>query len=147
MSDTPDEPIDPRTLPAEPVACSLGTWTHSDVDAGGNVYLIATPTGATIAIRANGELSAANLESDIANPAPAPVPVPSRVTRRQLFLALIAINPALTRDALRSQLAAESARIEFDEDLEFHRAHPLVASLATTLGLDADDVFRAAAQL
>ena len=87
MSDTP-EPIDPHTLPAEPVACSLGTWTHSDVDAGGNVYLIATPTGATIAIRGHGDLSAANIEADIANPAPAPVPVPAEVTRPRFVIAL-----------------------------------------------------------
>lgn len=104
MSEEP-EPIDPRTLPLEPVACSLGTWTHSEVDAHGNVYLIATPTGATIGIRANGDLSAANIEADIASPA-----VPPVVRKQSTRLVLERLTNA-ERDALH---AARYASAELD---------------------------------
>lgn len=46
--------------------------------------------------------------------------------------------------------ARELALIEFDEAQTFRRDHPLIASLAAALGLDApavDTAFRAAAQL
>jgi hypothetical protein len=58
-----DDPA-PTPTPFEPYACSLGTVVG--VDAGS--YLIATPAGHTIGIKANGEASAANVEADIAHP-------------------------------------------------------------------------------
>ena len=123
MSDTP-EPIDPRTLPAEPVACSLGTWTHSDVDAGGNVYLIETPTGATIAIRANGDLSAANIEADITNPAPAPTirkqsarVVLDRLTTQERTALHAARQSSAELDAFVLKAVSEGAISEADPEI------------------------------
>lgn len=130
-----------------PYECSLGTVTGVE----GSTYIITTIDGRCIGITANGDPSEANVESDIANP-PAPVvAVPAKVTRRQLFLALLAHDASLTRANLRASLAGnEAALIEFDEAIEFERSHPLVASLAASLGMseaDADNLFVIAATL
>lgn len=93
------------------------------------------------------EVTDAVLKSAIENPPVQPAPVPASVTRRQLLLELNARG--ITRTAIRTQLGNdEAALIEFDEASEFARAHPLVGSLATALGLTSaqvDDVFRSAA--
>jgi hypothetical protein len=83
----------------------------------------------------------------------APPPVPFSVTRRQLFLELAA--QGITRAAIRAQLEAiadattrEAALIEFDEALQFERAHPLIGSLGQSLALSSaqvDALFIAAA--
>lgn len=95
------------------------------------------------------ELAAEELAYAIANPPAFPNPVPASVTRRQLFLWLNGLG--ITRAALRTQLAGnEAALIELEEATEFQRAHPLVAQLGQTLGLNSaqiDDAFRAAALL
>lgn len=76
----------------------------------------------------------------IAAPPPTPM-VPAAVTRRQLFLALLAMPTPVTRATLRAQLAGnEAALIEFDEAMDFRRNHPLVASLATALGYSSDQI-------
>jgi len=80
-------------------------------------------------------------------PEPEPV-VPSEVTRRQLFLWLNSIG--ITRAQVRGMITTEAALIEFDEATTFARAHPLVAQLATALGLtteQVDEAFRNAATL
>ena len=61
-------------------------------------------------------------------------PVPQSVTRRQLFLWLLA-NKNVTRAQLRAMLSTEAALIEFDEAQEFRRTHPLVGQLASALGM------------
>jgi hypothetical protein len=65
----PDEIIEETPAPFAPVECSLGTWTATDRD----TYLITTTDGRTVAIIANGDLTAENIEADIANPLPAEV--------------------------------------------------------------------------
>ncbi len=98
---------------------------------------------------------AALTDAEIASAILAPEPqaaVPVKVTRRQLFLALLQVDEALTRDAIRAMLSTEAQRIELDEAAEFERAHPMVAALAAhpTLNLTSDqvdDIFRAAATL
>lgn len=121
----------------EPYECSLGTVTGVE----GDTYIITTINGRVVGVHANGEPSPENVEVDIASPAPYPVAVPQEVTRRQLFLALLATNPALTRNAIRASLGDnEAALIEFDEAITFSREHPLVSSLATSLGLNSDAV-------
>jgi hypothetical protein len=141
-----DEIIE-ETAPAfEPYESSLGTVTGVE----GDYYIINTIDGKVIGVRANGEPSADNIEADIANPAPAPVAVPQEVTRRQIFLALLATSSSLTRAAIRGGLVDEAALIEFDEAITFKRTHPLVAALASSLGLsdaEVDAIFIAAAAL
>ena len=136
----PDE-IETTPEPSfEPYECSLGTV----IDVQGDTYIVQTLEGRTIGITANGEPSAESIEADIASP-PAPVViVPQIVTRRQLFLALLDISPGLTRTAIRAGITAESDLIEFDEAQSFERSHPMVATLSSSLGIDADDVFIAA---
>jgi len=94
-------------------------------------------------------------DAEIASAILAPEPqaaVPVKVTRRQLFLALLQVDETLTRDAIRAMLSTEAQRIELDEAADFERAHPMVAALAAhpTLNLTSDqvdDIFRAAATL
>jgi hypothetical protein len=64
-----DEEIIPEPAPFIPVPCSLGTWTGVDDD----TYLITEASGQVLGIRANGDLTAENIEADIASPKPAPV--------------------------------------------------------------------------
>ena len=98
---------------------------------------------------------AALTDADITSAILAPEPqaaVPVKVTRRQLFLALLQVDETLTRDAIRTMLSTEAQRIELDEAADFERAHPMVAALAAhpTLNLTSDqvdDIFRAAATL
>jgi len=98
---------------------------------------------------------AALTDAEIASAILAPEPqaaVPVKVTRRQLFLALLQVDEALTRDAIRAMLSTEAQRIELDEAAEFERAHPMVAALAAHPSLNltsdqVDDIFRAAATL
>ena len=92
------------------------------------------------------ELTEAALAALLA--APVAMPVPASVTRRQLFLWLNASPRNITRAMLRASLVGnEAALIELDEAAEFQRTHPLVASLASSLGIDADTAFREAAVL
>lgn len=115
------------------------------------VYLIATPRGKVIGVRANGDATSENVEADIASPAADPVDVPKEVTRRQLFLALLSVSSSLTRAAIRGSLSGnEAALIEFDEAISFRRDHFFVASLAASLELtneEVDGIFIAAAAL
>ncbi len=94
-------------------------------------------------------------DAEIASAILAPEPqaaVPVKVTRRQLFLALLQVDETLTRDAIRTMLSTEAQRIELDEAADFERAHPMVAALAAHPSLNltsdqVDDIFRAAATL
>lgn len=126
------------------------------VDSGGSIArfmpLAALPPAEDAAPNAPAvypEVTDEVLAAAIANPPAEPQPVPASVTRRQLFLWLNGLG--ITRAALRTQLAGdETALIELEEATEFQRAHPLVAQLGQTLGLNAaqiDDAFRNAAGL
>jgi hypothetical protein len=54
----------------EPVTLANGdVWTGTD----GDVYLVTKSDGRVVGYRANGELSAENVEADIASPKPVPV--------------------------------------------------------------------------
>lgn len=67
--------------------------------------------------------------------------VPDEVSRRQLFLVLLSLDPPLTRAAIRGMLVGnESALVEFDEAQTFKRDHPLVLSLAQQLGMTSEQV-------
>lgn len=87
-------------------------------------------------------------------PAPAFVPsVPASVTRRQARLALLGAGLLASVDAAITAMPGvegEAARIEWADALEFERTHPLIASLASGLGLteaQIDDLFITAAAL
>ena len=54
----------------EPYACSLGTVTEHQSEP--PAYIIRRPDGTVTGILANGATTPANVEADIANPAPAP---------------------------------------------------------------------------
>lgn len=131
MSDQP-EPIDPRTLPLEPVECSLGTWTHSDVDDHGNVYLITRPDGQVWGIRAKGELSADNIENDIANPGTLPAAPIVRTPLQVLALLTPEEEAALTGSTdlavaiVRNRLAA-ATEVRSDDPRTAEGAAILVA--------------------
>lgn len=148
MSDTPN-PFPAPEAPApfsEYEVVGVGTVTAHD----GPHYIVKMLDGRVCGFRSHsGTPSEQNAAADIANPAPEPQPVPASVTRRQLFLWLNGLG--ITRAALRTQLAGdEAALIELEEATEFQRAHPLVAQLGQTLGLNAaqiDDAFRNAAGL
>jgi hypothetical protein len=117
----------------------------------GDSYMARTDDGRLIGWRAeSGTPTESNAAADFswsaANPRPAEVP--ASVTRRQLFLALNASG--VTRSAIRAQISTEEGLIEYDEASTFDRAHPLVAALATALGMtteQVDDLYRSAATL
>lgn len=129
-------------------------WLDADgnaVDSGGSVARF-TPLAPLPAEEGSPvsypEVSDEVLADAIANPPLVPAPVPSVVSRRQLFLWLNAAPRNITRAMLRASLAGnEAALIELEEAVEFQRSHPLVASLAASLGIDADTAFREAATL
>lgn len=144
MSDQP-EPIDPRTLPLEPVECSLGTWTHSDVDDHGNVYLITRPDGQVWGIRAKGDLSAEAIEDDIANPGTLPPSVPQEVTRPRFIIALRKVL-GLTEDAVYDMISGlpaeqqDDVRDWFDHGVFFNRADSLLNDIAASQGITAEQL-------
>lgn len=118
----------------------------------GDSYICRTADGRVIGWRAQtgtpDEATAAiDFTWSAANPRLAEVP--TSVTRRQLLLALVGIG--VTRSAIRAQIGDnEAGLIEFDEASTFDRTHPLVASLATALGMTSsqvDDLYRTAATL
>lgn len=148
----PTEPIIEETPPVfvPYEVAGLGTVEGHD----GADYLVRVPSGALHGYRSpsgtpSEALAAEEIAYALANPPAFPNPVPASVTRRQLFLWLNSLG--ITRAALRTQLAGnEAALIELEEATEFQRAHPLVAQLGQTLGLDSaqiDDAFRNAATL
>ena len=118
---------------------------------GGNSIARFAPLTADMETGEFATLTDAEIASAILAPEPQAA-VPVKVTRRQLFLALLQVDETLTRDAIRAMLSTEAQRIELDEAAEFERAHPMVAALAAhpTLNLTSDqvdDIFRAAATL
>lgn len=82
-------------------------------------------------------------------PAPPP-PVPEKVSRMQAKQALLAAD---LLDDIEEAIAASNDRalqLYWAETSEFHRDHPKVAEIATSLGwtqAQLDDLFRAAAQV
>ena len=77
------------------------------------------------------------------------IPVPQQVTRRQAKLAMLGAGILSQVEAAVSQADAAS-QIEWAEAQAFERNHPLIASLASQLGLpeeQVDDLFRKAATL
>ena len=118
---------------------------------GGNSIARFAPLTADMETGEFATLTDAEIASAILAPEPQAA-VPVKVTRRQLFLALLQVDETLTRDAIRAMLSTEAQRIELDEAADFERAHPMVAALAAhpTLNLTSDqvdDIFRAAATL
>lgn len=102
------------------------------------------------------QATAADATDAVTTPRTPPAPVPTRVTRRQLLLALFS-GHAITRANIRAALEAipdatqrEAALIEFDEATEFERSHALIGQLAAVFSLSSsqvDAVFRAAVNL
>lgn len=148
----PTEPILEETPPAfvPYEVAGLGTVEGHE----GNTYLVRVPSGALHGYRSPSDIPSEAIAAEeiayaIAHPPAYVVPVPASVTRRQLFLWLNGLG--ITRAALRTQLAGnEAALIELEEATEFQRAHPLVAQLGQTLGLNSaqiDAAFRNAAGL
>ena len=145
-----DEPEAPP--PFEAYACSLGEVVGHD----GDVYRIATPDGRVIGIRANGEPSAANVEADIASPAPDPVPVPPSVTPYQFWRAL-KIEAGISRTQVLTAVAAiqdadlrDTYLTAIETPQYYERADPTIPGLAQLMGLTSDQVdqvFRTAATL
>ena len=118
---------------------------------GGNSIARFTPLTPDPETGEYAELTDAEIASAILAPEPQAA-VPVKVTRRQLFLALLQVDETLTRDAIRAMLSTEAQRIELDAAADYERAHPMVAALAAhpTLNLTSDqvdDIFRAAATL
>ena len=118
---------------------------------GGNSIARFAPLTADMETGEFATLTDAEIASAILAPEPQAA-VPVKVTRRQLFLALLQVDETLTRDAIRAMLSTEAQRIELDEAAEFERAHPMVAALAAHPSLNltsdqVDDIFRAAATL
>ena len=67
--------------------------------------------------------------------------IPDEVTRRQLFLVLLSLDPPITRETIRQMLAGnEAALVEFEEASTFKRDHPLVLGLAQQLGMTSEQV-------
>ncbi len=145
---------------------ALFAWLDSagkQVDSGGSIArftpLAALPPAEGAAPDAPAvypDVPDATLAAAIANPPAEVVPVPVSVTRRQLLVALFTATGVKDTDILASLAAIPDAaaryvaEVEFKEASEFRRSHPLVAQLATQLGLSTaqvDDIFRAAAQL
>lgn len=87
------------------------------------------------------------------NPAPVAQPVPAIVSMRQARLALLAAGQLSAVDAAIASLPSpqkEAAQIEWDYSNTVERSMPLVASLATILGLDEaalDALFTTASKL
>ena len=118
---------------------------------GGNSIARFAPLTADMETGEFATLTDAEIASAILAPEPQAA-VPVKVTRRQLFLALLQVDETLTRDAIRAMLSTEAQRIELDEAADFERAHPMVAALAAHPSLNltsdhVDDIFRAAATL
>ena len=138
--------------PITPYACSLGTVVaHED-----GSYIITTPQGRTIGIRAATTPSEAAVEEDIANP-PAPLaPVPESISRARFVIAARK-QLGLTEGAIFALLSGiedpedqEDARDLWENAIEFKRANRFVLSLAAVQGLTSeqiDDFFRYAAAL
>lgn len=110
-----------------------------------DTHRVRTPEGVVTAIpctdSAEDTLTAEQVQDWLDNPPPFPAFVPDKVSRRQLFLALLDKSASLTRAQIRGMLEGnEVALIEFDEAIEFHRQHSLVLSLASALSLSSDEV-------
>lgn len=88
----------------------------------------------------------------IVEPIPAP-PVPGEVTRRQAKIVLSRAGHLAQADAAIAAMTGqpgEEARIDWADASVFRRDNPLIAGMATALGLSADQVdglFRQAAQI
>ncbi|MBC7367557.1 MAG: hypothetical protein H7343_12250 [Undibacterium sp.] len=137
-------------LPFAPyLVAGIGTVEGYD----GPTYLVRVPSGAVHGVTSpsgtpSAELAAAEIAYALAHPPVFVVPVPAAVTRRQLLQWLNAAPRGITRAALSAALAGnEVALIDLQEAAEFQRTHPLVATLAAQLGIDADTAFREAALL
>jgi hypothetical protein len=131
--------------PFSEYSCSLGTVIAHEAGS----YHICTDDGRVIGVLANGELSPANVEADIASPAAPIPPVPDEVTPLQMRRAL---NAAGLRSTVEAAVAA--ADQETKDAWEFastiRRDNALLAGMAVALGLtgaQVDDLFRAAAAL
>jgi hypothetical protein len=132
--------------------CSLGTVIAHDAGS----YVIRTPDGRVIGIVANGELSPANVEADIASPGTVPAPVPAEITRAQFVIAARRVL-GLTEGgifALISQLPAgemqETARDLWENALTFKRGNSMLNALAQLNGNtpeQLDELFRHGAAL
>lgn len=70
----------------------------------------------------------------------APVYVPQSITMRQARLALLAADLLADVEAIMAQPGREAARIEWEYATEMRRDHELITSLASELGLSADDI-------
>lgn len=148
----PDEIPSPEPAPFAEYECSLGTVINHDAGS----YVIRTPDGRVIGILANGELSAANVETDIASPATPPAPVPDSISRAEFVIAarrVLGITEG-TVFALISMLPAgeqqETARDLWENALTFKRGNALLNALAAANGNtpeQLDEVFRVGASL
>jgi hypothetical protein len=132
--------------------CSLGTVIAHDAGS----YVIRLPDGRVIGILANGELSEANVEADIASPAVPATPVPEVISRAEFVIAarrVLNVTEA-TIFALISQLPAgeqqETARDLWEHAREFRRDNSMLIALAQLNGNtpeQLDQVFRVGAAL
>lgn len=148
----PDEIPAPEIPPFAEYPCSLGTVFNHDSGS----YIIRTPDGRVIGIPANGDLSAANVETDIANPPVPVVPVPASVSRAEFVIAARRVLNLTEGDvyALISQLPEgeqrETARDLWENASVFHRNNSFLAGLAALNGNtpeQIDEVFRVGATL
>ena len=129
----------------EPVTLANGdVWTGTD----GDVYLVTKSDGRVVGYRANEELSAENIEADIASPKPAEVPVPPSVSPKQIRFALNAANLRSFVDAAVAS-ADQSAQDAWEYATEVRRNDAFVNGMAVALDLssaDVDALFISAAQ-
>lgn len=136
-----EEPITPPAFEEYP--CSLGTVINHDAGS----YIIRSPDGRIIGILANGELSAAAVESDIASPYAPPAPVPLEVSPWQIRRALNASGlRAVVEGAVAN--AGQDAKDGWEFASVIRRDNPLLAGMAAALGMtpaQVDDLFRLAA--
>jgi len=137
--------------PFEPYVLTVGGKVYTVLEPSEpTAHRVQEPSGQVVGVPCSDSadtLTAAALAAHLANP-PAPVaPVPQTVTRRQLFLALLAHDAQLTRANLRAMITDEAGLIEFDEAMEFRIDHPLVVELSVALGIDKAEIFRAAVLL
>jgi hypothetical protein len=136
----------------EEYSCSLGAVIAHDEGS----YVIRVPDGRVIGILANGELSAANVEADIASPAVPVPPVPEVISRAEFVIAarrVLNVTEA-TIFALISQLPAgeqqETARDLWEHAREFRRDNSMLIALAQlneSTPEQLDEVFRVGAAL
>lgn len=123
-----------------PYDCSLGlVIEHQDSPP---AYIIRLPDGRVTGVLSSAELSPANVEAALANPAPVPV-VPQEIPnwRLRVVAGIHGLKPAITAALASLEEPARTIATEvWFNGNTIRRDSPLVAAIAAALGLTGDQL-------